>query len=353
MVFQPEKVLLKLNFSPTNARPMKHFFTLLLSIAFLSSAVAQTMNQVVVSFSHQAGTDPLVVNQTEFAIWNGKKVKLSRAEFYISEMEIHHADETKMSIADQYLLVNAKNPEAEFNLGTWNVDAAHGMTLHIGVPESVNHDDPAAWPADHPLAPQNPSMHWGWSSGYRFMAIEGKVDNNGDGVPESIFEYHNLFDSLYRMVELTGIQQAANGVLHLHFTLDYVQLFENMSMTGNLYQHGSKAPNVAMMNNAATEDFISLATVSSSHEVQANALNIKAAPNPANSETWVSYDLPVTGSLQLTLGNMAGQTILNITGLPASGTTRLETATLPDGIYQYSFFENGKLLASKQLIVKH
>jgi len=39
--------------------------------------------------------------------------------------------------------------------------------------------------------------------------------------------------------------------------------------------------------------------------------------------------------------------------LSASGITRLETATLPAGVYQYSFFENGKLLASKQLIVKH
>lgn len=332
---------------------MKRFFTLLLSFTLLSSALAQTMNQVVVSFSHNVGTEPLVINQTEFSIWNGKKVKLSRAEFYISEMEIHHADETKMPITDQYILVNAKSPEAEFDLGTWNVEAAHGMTLHIGVPPSVNHEDPAAWPADHPLAPQNPSMHWGWSSGYRFMAIEGKVDNNGDGVPESIFEYHNLFDSLYRMVELTGIQEAENGLLHLHFTLDYAKLFENLSMTGNLYQHGSKAPNVAMMNNAATEDFISMATVSASHEVQENNLKIKAAPNPANSETWISYELPATGSLQLILSNMAGQTVLNMAELSASGVTRLETATLPTGVYQYSFFKNGKLLASKQLLVKH
>ena len=34
-------------------------------------------------------------------------------------------------------------------------------------------------------------VHWGLSSGYRFMAIEGLVDNNNDGVPETTFEGHS------------------------------------------------------------------------------------------------------------------------------------------------------------------
>ncbi len=324
----------------------------LLFVAFAGAAFAQN-NQVVFSFDHKAGADPLVLNQTIFSIWNNKKMVITRAEFYISEVEIHHPDSTMMPLTDQYLLVNAKNPTAEFDLGAWPVVAAHGVTLHLGVPASVNHNDPASYPANHPLAPQNPTMHWGWSAGYRFMAIEGKVDNNGDGVPETVFEYHNLFDELYRSLELIGVKNAENGVLHLHFVLDYAQLFKNMAMTGTLVQHGKFASNVTMMNNAATQNFVTMVGTSATHEVEANSLHVKASPNPANVEALLEYTLPAAGTLELMLTNTLGQTVRSLTGLSASGSVRLETATLSGGIYQYAFYENGKLLARKQLVVKH
>jgi len=329
---------------------LSSFFLLL--FVFVSTAFSQT-NQVVFSFDHQAGANPLVLNQTVFTIWNNKKVILNRAEFYISEVEIHHPDGMMMPLTDQYLLVNAKNPAAEFDLGTWPVEAAHGVTLHLGVPATVNHNDPTTWPSDHPLAPQNPTMHWGWSSGYRFMAIEGKVDNNGDGVPETSFEFHNLFDALYKTLEVTGTKEAESGMLHMHFILDYAQLFKNMPMTGNLIQHGGASLNVAMMNNAATQNFIVLPTASATNEVLINSLNIKASPNPSDAETLLEYSLPASGSLDFTLTNTLGQTVRSLNGLSVSGTVRLETATLSTGIYQYAFYENGKLLARKQLIVKH
>ncbi len=211
---------------------MKQLSTTLLILAFAAGAFAQTTNEVVFSFDHKAGADSLVLNQTEFTIWNGKKVKLTRAEFYISEVEVRHADNTTTPLTDQYILVNAADPAAEFDLGQWPVDAAHGLTLHLGVAPSVNHNDPAAWPADHPLAPQNPTMHWGWSAGYRFMAIEGKVDNNGDGVPESDFEFHSLGDVLYKTVELTGVETAENGALHLPSRWTMCETFKNMTMSG-------------------------------------------------------------------------------------------------------------------------
>lgn len=331
---------------------MRLFTLSLLFAVFASTGIAQT-NQIVCSFDHKVGTEPLVLSETVFSIWNNKKVQLSRAEFYISEVEIHQLDSTLMPLADQYLLVNAKNPTAEFNLGIWPVDAAHGVTLHLGVPSTVNHNDPASYPANHPLAPQDPTMHWGWSAGYRFMAIEGKVDNNGDGVPETSFEFHNLFDELYKSLELTGTKEAENGVLHLRFILDYAQLFKNMALTGSLIQHGKFASNVAMMNNATTQNFVMMAITSATHEVEANSLNIKTSPNPANTETMLEYTLPASGSLNLMLTNTLGQTVRSFSGLSASGTVRLETASLSEGIYLYAFYENGHLLARKQLMVKH
>jgi hypothetical protein len=333
---------------------MKQLSTIfLLFIAVVATSFTQTTNQVIISFDHKAGANLMDLGHTVFPIWNNKMVKLTRAEFYVSEVEIHHPDGMMMPLTDQYLLVNANAPATEFDLGAWPVESAHGVTLHLGVPEAVNHNDPASYPASHPLAPQNPSMQWGWSAGYRFMAIEGKVDNNGDGVPETNFEFHNLGDALYKTIELTSTVDAENGVVHLHFVLDYAQLFKNMAMTGNLIQHGSATMNAAMMNNAATENFLTMATVTATHEVEINSLNIKASPNPANTETLLEYTLPSAAALDLLLTNTLGQTVRSYTGLSASGTVRLESAALPEGVYQYVFYENGNLLARKQLVVKH
>jgi hypothetical protein len=333
---------------------MKRLSTLLLLlIAFSAGVFAQANNQVVCSFDHKAGANAMVLDQTVFTIWNNKKVKLTRAEFYISEVELHHPDGTMMPLTDQYILVNALNPTADYPVGSWPIESAHGATLHLGVPQAVNHNDPAALPSSSPLSPQNPTMHWGWSAGYRFMAIEGMVDNNNDGVPETLFEFHNLGDALYKTVELTGQQDAANGVLHLHFVLDYIQLFKNMAMTGTLIQHGSAAINNTMMTNAATQNFIAMAAVSATQQVESNSLNIKAMPNPANAETILEYNLPATGAISMNLTNALGQTVRTFSDLSAAGNVRLETAALPEGIYQYSFYENGSLLARKQLIVKH
>jgi hypothetical protein len=332
---------------------MKRLFTLfLLFNAFATATFAQN-NQVVFSFDHKIGSEQLVLNQTIFPIWNNKNVIITRAQFYLSEIGIQLTDGTLMPITDQYILVNANTPNAEFDLGSWPLDAAHGTTLHLGVPKIVNHNDPATYPADHPLALQNPTMHWGWSSGYRFIAIEGKVDNNGDGVPETAFEYHNLGDALYKSLQLTGTKNAENGILNLHLVIDYSKLFMNMTLSGNLIQHGSAAANVAMMNNAATQNFIVWPTASSTHEVITNSLNIKTFPNPANAETLLEYNLPASGLLELTLGNTLGQTVRSIHGLSTSGVIRIETATLPEGIYQCAFYENSSLIGRKQLIVKH
>jgi len=334
---------------------MKHLSTLLFALAFAASARAQTPSQVILSFSHRAGSDSLVLNETVFNIWNGKAVSLSRADFYISEIEVYHLTPPihQTPLTDQYLLVSAKYPDTLFDLGTWPVDAVHGVNLHLGVPKAVNHNDPAAWPNGHPLAPKNPTMHWGWSAGYIFMAVNGKVDNDNDGIPEAYFEYHSLGDTLYQRSELGGGNSAQNGVLRLNFVLDYVQLFKNLDLDPYLYVHGSGALNRTMLTNAAKEKFITLPTLTTTGDLSKNSLRVQTAPNPADAETQISWDLPAAGPLQLILTNTLGQAVRTATGLPSFGMLRLETATLPEGLYQCGLYETGNLVARKKVVVVH
>lgn len=330
---------------------MKHLSTLLLVLALVSGAFAQTTNNVAFSFDHRAGASPLVLDQTVFSIWNGKKVMLTRAEFYLAELQILRPDNSTLLLTDRYLLVNANAPAAQHALGQWPVSAAAGLSLHIGVPFWDNHGDPSSYHAPNPLAPQNPSMHWGWSAGYRFMALEGFVDNNGDGVPEDEFEFHNLGDALYTAVELSGSTVAENGTLHLRLLLDYAKLFQGLTMTGNLFEHGSAPLNKTMMTNAATQNFMALPSTSAAPDLLTNALQVSASPNPFAAETLIQYEIPASGALSMTVTNTLGQAVRQYDQLPASGSLHFERGDLPRGIYQYFFVENGKVLARKQFVI--
>ena len=64
---------------------MKHLSTLFFLFAVASALSAQTMNQVRISFEHKAGAEAMSIDHTIFPIWNNKNVKITRAEFYISE----------------------------------------------------------------------------------------------------------------------------------------------------------------------------------------------------------------------------------------------------------------------------
>lgn len=332
---------------------MRYLATLLLCLASFLDVSAQTTNQVVFSFTHKIGDDTLGLNKAVFTNWNGRVAKITSARFYLSSIQILRPGGDSTALTDQYVLVDASNEVLEYELGMWPVDAAQGVRMGFGVDAAHNHLDPTTYPADHPLAPKNPSMHWGWAVGYTFMQIEGEVDNNNDGVPETVFQFHNLNDNLYKMIELSGNANAGNGKLHLHFDLDYTKLFVGIPLILDYINHGGAPLNQQMMTNAANEGFITMTSVSAVPDVVKNSSAVSAAPNPAAAETLIRYDIPGAATLDLILTNSLGQSVRVLHGLPASGAARLQMTGLPAGIYQYAFYEKGVLMARKQLVVQH
>jgi hypothetical protein len=329
---------------------MNRLLTFLFLFAFAANADAQ-MSKITFSFDHKVGTSPLVLGQTQFTIWNGKKTVISRAEFYISEITLKKQNGTLQPLANKYIHVNAATPNIEYNLDTLDVQSVQSVTLHLGVDSARNHLDPASYPQTHPLAYKNPSMHWGWAAGYRFMAIEGVIDNNNDGSPETPFQFHNFNDTLYKKLTVETLKSSVNSVLNLRFTLDYAQLFKNIPMTGNILLHGGYALNDKMMTNGATENFITFGSTTPTENLSANAEKVQIAPNPFATETAIRYDLPTKNTVNLVIVNVLGQVVRTVQNLPNSGSMRFEKGNLSNGIYQVVFYENNTFLARKKLII--
>ncbi len=330
----------------------KIYFALLALLTLAGINLHAQTNQVTFTFDHKAGSETLALDTTIFTIWNGKNVVISRAEFYVSEIELTKTNGSRIPLTDVHLLVNANTPNRIYDAGNWDVDGISSLTLHLGVDPDHNHLDPTAYPENHPLAIQDPSMHWGWSAGYRFLVVEGKVDNNNDGIPETEFQFHNLGDDLYVSATLNGVATAQNGVLNIPLSLNYIQLFEKLSMTGNLIQHGSDPINKAIMASAATQGFLALLQSSKTQDIlEEQSQRISVTPNPFRGQTTLNYELESTHAVSAIVFNSTGQVVRLYEQLPANGHLIFAGDNLPAGRYQCAFFSAGELLARKQLII--
>lgn len=99
---------------------MNRLLTFLFLLTFSANAFAQS-SKITFSFDHKVGTSPLVLGQTQFTIWNGKKVVISRAEFYISGVTLKKQNGTLQPLTNKYIHVNAAVPNIEHNLYTLDV----------------------------------------------------------------------------------------------------------------------------------------------------------------------------------------------------------------------------------------
>ena len=232
------------------------FFTFVLSLIMPVAIFSQGTN-LSFQFKHTAEGKPLELNKTIFTIQNGKKIKLTRAEFYLSNVVLFSSDNDSVKVEDSYILVNAMDPDRRHSVGTFPLNYNFKkMKMFVGIDKEKNHGDPNLYITTHPLGPKNPDMHWGWAAGYRFMVIEGYVDNNNDGIPEQNFQIHSLGDELLFTAELDISASEKVTSDPFYIVLDYVKLFNAISMSGNIIQHGSSALNKTMLSNAASEGFI-------------------------------------------------------------------------------------------------
>lgn len=122
---------------------------------------------------------------------NGTSVVIDRAAFYLGGLNyvVDGADvpsntfiflikDGQNAITKALSKESNKLEEIKFFVG---VDPVTNLQQDIS-PEERDSSDP--------LSIQDPSMHWSWNTGYKFLAIDGKADLDNDGVMETSIAYH-------------------------------------------------------------------------------------------------------------------------------------------------------------------
>ena len=240
---------------------MKLFFSSGFATAFLFiSSLGFAQNQINLDLNHSFNDQAFVYGQT-YTSSQGKSLEFSRVRYYLSSLEIVH-DGGQLTVLDEvYVLAHANI--SSYDLGSYNIDVVEKLRFDVGVDYDANHGNSNAFLPSHPLGPQAPLMDWGWPSGYFFFDLNGAIDDNEDGEPNSNFEFRGFGDDLLTAVELNFNSGANSGQIDLSvqvfldrwiglLDLDVIGINHGNTQAHNAYMQNTTSNNVFVTGIAAS-----------------------------------------------------------------------------------------------------
>ncbi|MFN8359860.1 MAG: MbnP family protein [Candidatus Kapaibacterium sp.] len=271
----------------------------------------------------------------------GYYFRVSSLRYYLSKIRIKHDGGKIDEATGLYILVN---PEAnnEYILGNFDITNVEAIELGIGIDSATNHLDPTTYPKGDPLAMQDPTMHWGWNAGYRFIAFNGLAGASNSNTQTS-FEIHALEDILYSSVTVPTKGTMVNGNLIITLDAEYSNLLINIDAHEGVVSHSSTGASATMMNNMVTSVF-SAPKSSAVQEISEKPLAI--SPNPATHTLTISGVTPSNQST-LTITDMLGQIVVQ---RHVSETAFSLPLDLPLGTYVVSV-QNGTMIQREKLVI--
>jgi len=317
--------------------------TLLLPAMALWSGISLAQTDVSLAVVHQVDDAEFALNST-FVSGDSYEYTVTRLEYYLSEIEIVHDGGQITPVPDTWLLIDASGPSL-ISLGEFAVNEIEGINFSVGVNPEHNHLDPATYPAEHPLAPQNPSMHWGWASGYRFAAFEGL---SGPGFL-SVFEIHALGNDNYHQTQLTGVAHGEGNSKTIVVNADYNGLLQGVNVSGGLVVHGETQHAALLLDNFRDHVF-SLSSEPLSIEGALNTLDIpRVYPNPFNAGLLAIDNLP-WGNHVVEVLAMDGRVVYRKES--TGSTERIDLETLENGSYLIRISGNRSLSVSRLIVAR-
>jgi hypothetical protein len=311
--------------------------TILFTLLFVS-LIAQAQKNVTLHISHKLGTAPFTFNET---VQNNlsQDFKISRIDYYISGIKIIHDGGMELTLPDHYILAKgAANVTAD--LGSLNVTNVEGLKFSIGVDSPANNADPALQSPLHPLYFQTPSMHWGWSAGYRFVALEGTSGNNP-------FEIHGLWNYNYFEQTVMVAGQANGNDIHIYLDADYTEALKDINVAAGPIDHGVNATDLKLLENFRDHVF-KAGTAPTSIARQNTAINFaNIYPNPVQDKMNIDLLVDNKHAKSVQVIDLLGK-VHYTKALPEQHNV-INLSALAKGTYILKFYEGRKDMGSRKI----
>jgi len=178
---------------------------------------------------------PLGVPSPELPTVHGQVLRITRFSALVSNLVLLSADGSRVQLAGQYGFVDAESNRMSVPLQNVPTGDYAGLEFQIGLSPSVNHGDPGQWPARHALNPIVNGLHWSWTGGYVFAAIEGRWSSVNPSSPGSTdplrgFSYHLATDE--RLMRIRFVSRfSVSGPTSVALALDLARVLGSQRLS--------------------------------------------------------------------------------------------------------------------------
>ncbi len=326
---------------------MKYLFFIQLFLYLSSNVFAQ--GNITLKLNHEWNGTPFSYDQKYYDN-SGRTLQITRVQYYLSGFEIQDNGQS-IPLKDHYVLASANI--SNYNLNSLTIDKLQGLKFDVGVDVEKNHLNPAIYDESHPLALKNPSMHWGWAAGYRFLVIEGSIDDDKDGLLDKKFEFHVTANDEYltpvNKIETTGKINGKDTEIELYVNI--ADWLKDIDLAEAGYNHGVYWLNETIMfNTNKFKVFDTEATASLRKHPQQGSGHVVFDYGLPYAPT-IFYEFPYENRVNLKVIDMQGKILKFENDLSNAGNYFINME-LPQGTYLAVFESDKAFLVSKKFMVK-
>lgn len=123
-------------------------------------------------------------------------LSISRLDGLLSELALQRSDGSWLKSDRWHIFFSLEKQRLSAMADGLPAEEFQAIRFRVGVDAATDKSDPATWAPEHPLHPDVCGLHWGWQSGYVFLAIEGHWGKT------SGFSYHLARPDKPMLVEL-------------------------------------------------------------------------------------------------------------------------------------------------------
>ena len=318
---------------------MKTLFTFLGLVSY--SLYSWSQSSVTLQINHLLDG---VTYQSEVQTSNDldQPFMMDRLEYYLSNFKIVHDGGQEILIEDLYVIISLLEDfdPSLIDLGSHDIQHLESVSFHLGIEYDANHADPALWPADHPLAPRWPAMHWGWAAGYRFIALEGMCGPNVD----QNLEFHVIGDEFFKEIPFEVNLSGQDDYL-IEIDAAYNKLMDGVDISGGLILHGNLGEIMTVARNLSIGVFTLAGVVSTNDLDEINTFNVY--PNPSH-DGWIQWQIDASiDNFDVYIHDTMGRLTHRQKG-EKTGSVQLENS----GIYLLTIKdEQGSVMANQKVLV--
>lgn len=319
---------------------------LLLGLLLAGSATASAQTTLELNLNHQF--DGSAFQYGTVYQFEGRAIRLDRVQYYLSGFEITHDGGQTTSMPDTYVLGSGN--VSSYSLGQETFTTLEGISFDLGVDAARNSMGTSSWPQGHPLSSQSPSMDWSWPSGYFFWTIEGVVDDNGDGTPNKLFQFHGLGNQLLRDVDPFTGWSLSGSTVTVAIDVNVADWLKGINLETVGFSHDGGPNNVAVADNTNPETVFTASGTLGLDEASMSDHSIYADYTMAYAPT-IYYDLATGEKVDIRVVDMSGTVVLEAKDQNPEGNYFVRKE-LPDGTYLINF-SNGTINEQFRFVVQN